>query len=174
MGALTLLVGGARSGKSSFAVEVGRSHDGEVVFVATAERVDADMTSRIDRHRAERPSWRTIEAPVDLAGAVSAAATDALVIVDCLTVWVGNLLHHGEEVDARLDAFLGALDVRVGRAVVVSNEVGMGVHPTTELGREFCDLLGHVNQRVARHAERTLLLVAGRALALREPNEALR
>ena len=170
MGALTFLVGGARSGKSSFAVELGMRHDGEVVFVASAERVDADMTTRIDRHRAERPHWTTIEEPTDLAAAVDRAGDDALVIVDCVTVWVGNLLHHEHHVESRVDALLAALARRRGPAVVVSNEVGMGVHPATELGRRFRDELGTVNRRISAQADRALLLVAGRALAL----EALR
>ena len=90
----TFLVGGARSGKSTLAVEIGLRHDGPVVFVATAEAFDDDLAQRIARHRDERPDWPTAEVPVALAEAITACDPDALVIVDCLTVWVGNLFHH--------------------------------------------------------------------------------
>jgi adenosylcobinamide kinase/adenosylcobinamide-phosphate guanylyltransferase len=107
---LTFLVGGARSGKSTLAVELGVRHDGDVVFVATAEPVDDDLRDRIAAHRAERPGWPTVEAPIELAAAIDAAPPDALVIVDCLTVWVGNLLHHRPEPADRARAYAQLLD----------------------------------------------------------------
>src|SRR5689334_21109692 len=113
MGAITFLVGGARSGKSTLAVEIGRRHRGAVVFVATAEPFDDDLRERIERHRAERPDWPTVEAPLDLAGAVGGCPGDALVIVDCLTVWLGNALHDGT-IDAEAAA-AELVDVLVGR-----------------------------------------------------------
>ena len=173
---LTFLVGGARSGKSTLAVELGVRHDGPVVFLATAEAFDDDLRSRIDRHRAERPDWPTIEVPVELAAAVRAAPQDALVIVDCLTVWVGNLFHHRPDAGDRDVAYaelIAALAARPGPTVVVSNEVGLGLHPDTALGREYRDELGRLNQRVAAAADRSLLLVAGRALTLTDPMEVL-
>jgi adenosyl cobinamide kinase/adenosyl cobinamide phosphate guanylyltransferase len=173
---LTFLVGGARSGKSTLAVELGLRHDGRVVFVATAEAFDDDLRSRIDQHRAERPDWPTVEVPVEVAAAVRAAPGDALVIVDCLTVWVGNLFHHRPDAgdrDAAYADLVAALAARPGPTVVVSNEVGLGLHPDTALGREYRDELGRLNQRVATVADRSLLLVAGRALALTDPMEAL-
>jgi adenosylcobinamide kinase/adenosylcobinamide-phosphate guanylyltransferase len=169
---LTLLLGGARSGKSSLAVEIGLRHDGPVVFVATAEPFDDDLRARIDRHRDERPPWPTIEAPIGLVEAVSTASPEALVIVDCLTVWVGNLFHHlpGPTVrSARYAALAETLAGRAGDTVVVSNEVGLGLHPETPLGREYRDELGRLNQQIAAIADRTLLLVAGRALSLTDP-----
>jgi adenosylcobinamide kinase/adenosylcobinamide-phosphate guanylyltransferase len=172
----TLLVGGARSGKSSLAVEIGIRHDGPVVFVATAEAFDDDLAQRIARHRDERPDWPTIEVPVALADAVAGCDPDALVIVDCLTVWVGNLFHHLPSASQRADAYTAfetALGTRSGPTVVVSNEVGLGLHPDTDLGREYRDELGRLNQRVAAACDRTLLLVAGRALALSDPWEFL-
>jgi adenosyl cobinamide kinase/adenosyl cobinamide phosphate guanylyltransferase len=174
MGAITFLVGGARSGKSSLAVEIGRRHRGDVVVVATAEAFDDDLRARIDRHRAERPGWPTIEEPLDLADALRHCNADALVIVDCLTVWLGNLLHAGEnDVDGRTTDALGALAERPGPSVVISNEVGLGVHPETAIGRDYRDLLGRLNQRVATVASTSLLLVAGRAVELRDPWELL-
>ena len=170
-GPLTLLLGGARSGKSALAVQIGRRHAGRVTFIATSPPVDDELTARIARHRAERPPWPTIEEPLDLAGALAAAGDD-LAIVDCLTLWVSNLIHRG---DADLAVEATAADVaclaarRPAPTVVVTNEVGLGVHPPTELGRRYRDLLGRVNQRWAAVADRSLLLVAGRAVALTDP-----
>ena len=154
---LTLLIGGARSGKSSLALELAA---GEVVFVATAEAGDAEMAARIDAHRAERPeSWATVEAPRDLAGALRAAPADACVVVDCLTLWVANTM---DEDAAREAASVAAS--RRGDTIVVTNEVGMGIVPANELAREYRDLLGRVNALWADAADRVLLVVAGRTL----------
>ena len=167
MGDVTLLIGGARSGKSALAVEIGTRHDGDVVFIATAEPFDDDMRSRIARHRTDRPDWPVVDAPLDLGGAIVAAPSEALLIVDCLTVWVNNELHHNGAVDA--GGVATALGERTGPSVVITNEVGLGVHPETELGRTYRDELGRVNQAVAAVATKTLLLVAGRALRLGDP-----
>lgn len=174
---LTFLVGGARSGKSALALEIGLRHYGPVVFVATAEAFDDDLRDRIARHRHERPTeWPTVEEPVALAAALSVIDTGALVVVDCLTVWVGNLFHHLPDADAREQQYAALLRVLAGRdghTVVVSNEVGMGLVPADASSREYRDELGRLNQRVAAIAERSLLLVAGRALELRNPWEVL-
>jgi adenosyl cobinamide kinase/adenosyl cobinamide phosphate guanylyltransferase len=162
-----MLIGGARSGKSSLAVEIGQRHEGDVVFIATAEPFDDDMAARIARHRDERPPWPTVEAPLDLAPAVAAAPGDALLLVDCVTVWVGNELHHRDTIDAT--GLVAALVRRRGPSVVISNEVGLGVHPETELGRRYRDELGRVNQALSAVAATTLLLVAGKALRLNDP-----
>ena len=167
MGDVTLLIGGARSGKSALAVEIGRRHGGEVVFIATAEPFDDDMRSRIARHRDDRPDWPVVEAPLDLGEAITAATPEALLIVDCLTVWVNNELHHRGAVDA--GAVATALAERTGSSVVITNEVGLGVHPETELGRTYRDELGRANQTVAAIATKTLLMVAGQALRLGDP-----
>ncbi|MET0457778.1 MAG: bifunctional adenosylcobinamide kinase/adenosylcobinamide-phosphate guanylyltransferase [Ilumatobacteraceae bacterium] len=169
---LTLLLGGARSGKSTLAVEIGRRHDGPVTFVATSEPIDGDMSDRIARHRAERPGWPTMEEPLDLAGALTAVDDGNLVIVDCLTLWVGNLLHRGDDdvaVEAQSAETAAVAARRTGPTVVVTNEVGLGVHPETALGMRYRDLLGRVNQQWAAAADTSLLLVAGRALALTDP-----
>lgn len=172
MGVLTFLVGGARSGKSNLSVEIGQRHDGPVLFVATAEPFDDDMRSRIGRHRDERPDWPTIEEPVDLAGVCAAADPDALLIIDCLTVWVGNLFAHEPQESVRVDrygAFVTAVRARRGPTVVVSNEVGLGIHPEHAMAREYRDELGRLNQSVAAVATTTLFLVAGRAMRLESP-----
>jgi len=169
----TLLLGGARSGKSAFAVELGRAWSGDVTYVATAPPIDDDMRDRIRRHRDERPTtWTTVEEPVDLGEALAAVdrrATDDLVIVDCLTLWVSNLMWAGRSDQQIEDAALQVAQSctrRPAPVVAISNEVGLGVHPETELGRRYRDVLGRVNQRWADAADRSLLMVAGRAIRL--------
>jgi adenosylcobinamide kinase/adenosylcobinamide-phosphate guanylyltransferase len=174
MGRITFLVGGARSGKSTLAVDIGRRRRGDVVVIATAEPFDDDLRERIDRHRAARPGWPTVEAPLDLAGAVRGCPPDALVIVDCLTVWLGNALHDGTiDPEAAVARLVDVLARRPGPSVVVSNEVGLGIHPDNALARRYRDALGRVNQAVATAASTSLLLVAGRATELRDPWELL-
>ena len=171
---LTLLIGGARSGKSTLAVQMAERQGAPVTFVATAEPFDDDLRARIERHRAERPPhWTTVECPLELAGAVLTAADAEFLVVDCLTVWFGNLFAHGVARDEARDAFVEALRRRVGDTVVVTNEVGMGIHPDTGMGREYRDELGRLNQMVAAIADTTLLLVAGRAVRLQDPWELL-
>jgi adenosyl cobinamide kinase/adenosyl cobinamide phosphate guanylyltransferase len=160
-----LLLGGARSGKSSLAVEIGQRWGGPVTFLATAEAWDDEMTARIARHRAERPAgWRTVEEPLQLLDAVQAVPSGDLLVVDCLTLWVSNLLLKG--VGAPAAEVAGALACRAAPAVVVSNEVGMGIVPVHPLGRVFRDALGAVNTTFAERADRAALLVAGRVLEL--------
>jgi adenosylcobinamide kinase / adenosylcobinamide-phosphate guanylyltransferase len=169
---ITFLLGGARSGKSALAVELGRRHSRPVVFVATCTASDDDLAERIARHRSTRPDWPTIEEPVELASAVEKADGDALVIVDCLTLWVSNLMLRGDDeagVTGAAGELAGALLDRPGPAVVVSNEVGLGVHPESELGRRYRDLLGRANQIVAAAADTTLFVAAGRVLRLEDP-----
>lgn len=178
MNQLTLLVGGARSGKSDLAVEIGTRHPdpAAVTFVATAKRFDDDMSARIDRHQAERPAWPTVEAPLELRRALIDVPADHLVIIDCLTLWVSNLMLEQWPDDAvrEYSAATAALAAaRSGPTVVVSNEVGLGIHPGNDLGRRYRDLLGRVNRQWADAAHRTLLLVAGRALPLNDPWEFL-
>ena len=176
---VTFLLGGARSGKSTLAVQMGEHHGGRVHFIATAQAFDDDLRTRIAHHRAERPTtWTTAEVPLELAAAVSAAPDDAFVIVDCLTVWLANLFVH--DIDSRQrtqyghDMVAALRERRGGATVVVSNEVGMGVHPETTTGRDYRDELGRLNQAVAAAADRSLLLVAGKALRLDNPWELLR
>jgi adenosylcobinamide kinase / adenosylcobinamide-phosphate guanylyltransferase len=170
MGPLTVLLGGARSGKSAMAVQLGRRHDGPVTMIATLVPDDDALVARVTRHRADRPSWPTIEEPHDLVGALGRA--DGLAIVDCLTLWVSNLMLRGDDDDAIDEAAVVAAEAAVQRGqptVVISNEVGLGVHPETELGLRYRDVLGRVNQRFAARADTSLLLVAGRATVLGDP-----
>ena len=175
---LTFLVGGARSGKSALALELATDHVGTVTFIATSPRIqgDVDLDHRIDAHRAERPAaWTTIEEPLDLMAALALAA-DSFVIVDCITLWVSNLLWRGDDeqvITAAAREAATAAAARTAPTVVISNEVGLGVHPATDVGRQFRDVLGRVNQIWAASAERSLLLVAGRALPLHHPHTVL-
>jgi len=160
-----LIVGGARSGKSRFAV-AGLSPRGRVTFIATAEARDGDMAQRIARHQAERPAaWTTVEAPIELTAALASALNDAdTVIVDCLTLWVSNLMLRGDDDAAILkeaDALAALVADPAAELRIVSNEVGFGVHPATAEGLRFRDVLGLVNQRVAAAAWRVVLMVAG-------------
>jgi adenosylcobinamide kinase / adenosylcobinamide-phosphate guanylyltransferase len=160
-----LLLGGARSGKSALAVEIAGRWGGPVTFVATAEAGDEEMAARIARHRAERPAaWRTVEEPLRLLDAIEEAPAGDLLVVDCLTLWVSNLLPR--DAGAPAAEVAAALAARPGPAVVVSNEVGMGIVPDHPLGRAFRDALGAVNTTFAERAERAALLVAGRLLEL--------
>ncbi len=171
--ALTVLLGGARSGKSSLAVRRARSLGGPVVFVATGEARDEEMAERIARHRDERDaSWSTVEAPVDLAGALRAAPRDACAIVDCLSLWVANLLERDLGEGDVLALAAEAADLAAGRAgptIAVGNEVGMGVVPVYELGRRYRDVLGRVNAIWVDRAAEAALVVAGRTLSLGGP-----
>jgi adenosylcobinamide kinase / adenosylcobinamide-phosphate guanylyltransferase len=175
---LTVLLGGARSGKSALAEELGRRSDAAVTYVATCPRIagDDELALRIERHRGERPDeWTTIEEEIDLAGAIASSAA-GLLIVDCLTLWVNNLQFHGHDEDSIIDASrraIGAVRHRTGDAVVVSNEVGLGIVPADAATRDYRDVLGRVNRDWAEAADRALFVVAGRALALHDPHEVL-
>lgn len=165
---MVLLLGGARSGKSASAVRLASDSGAPVTFIATAQAGDDEMAERIRRHREVRPAaWRTLEAPLDLLGAVQAAARGDFLIIDCLTLWVSNLLGQGAsatDVDTPAAAIVEALRGR--RCVVVTNEVGLGIVPVNELARHFRDVLGSVNVRFAASADRALLMFAGRAIDL--------
>ena len=172
---LVLVLGGARSGKTSCAESLARQGE-RTLFVATAEALDDDMRRRIMKHREHRPaSWATLEEPLDPAAAIPSALDghDTL-LLDCLTVWVSNLLlalgdEAGAEAEilARAGALLDLYEQTDTRWILVSNEVGLGVIPATELGRRYRDLLGRVNQLVASRADKVYLMVAGLALELK-------
>ena len=167
---LTLLTGGARSGKSTLALRRARAFGGPVVFVATGEARDPEMSERIARHRAERdPGWSTVEAPIDVAAALADVPAGACAIVDCLSLWVANLLERGDGEDEIVALALEVAHLaaaREGPTIAVSNEVGMGVVPPYELGRLYRDVLGRVNVAWADHAAEAALVVAGRPLVL--------
>ena len=172
MSEVVLITGGARSGKSRHALEMAGRRERGRVYIATAEPFDDDMRSRIREHRLERGgSFETVEAPLDLTGALgSIPGNTEVAVVDCLTVWLGNLVHHrGEDEDSfpEVNAFLKTLDRPPCDLVLVTNEVGMGVIPESRLARRFRDSLGRLNQEVARRADRVVLMASGLPIAIK-------
>ena len=174
---LILLTGGARSGKSTIAVEAAQRSGRPVTFVATAEALDDDMALRIRRHRQERPpDWAVVEEPLELAAALERTEEEHVVIVDCLTLWVANLVGSGEPVEEIEASAARAANVAAGRAgdtFVVTNEVGSGIVPIDADVRRWRDLLGRVNAAFSARADDAFLVVAGRLLALQSPAVAL-
>ena len=165
----TLIVGGARSGKSRRALQLAGETGGERIFIATAQASDTEMAARIDRHRAERGvEFRTLEVPLDLVDALDAEASpDRVVVVDCLTLWLSNLMHHGRDVVAQTHALVALLSNSPGPIILVSNEVGMGLVPETRLGREFRDAQGELNREVAAVCGCVEFMVAGLPLTVK-------
>ncbi len=169
---LILITGGARSGKSHFAQQHAAVWGGDVLFVATAEARDEDMAARIAQHRCERPThWRTLEVPLGVAQALSTAPPASVVLLDCVTLWVTNLLlREGATwaaAEQELDALLAWYHAAPVTLLVVTNEVGLGLVPADAVSRMFRDWLGRFNQRLAAEAEAVYLLVAGLAVELK-------
>lgn len=158
-----LVIGGARSGKTRFAQRQAEAAGRPCVLIATAEPFDDEMRDRIARHVAERgPSWRTIEAPRDLRGALLQAATpDQIVVVDCLTVWLGNLMHADDDVDAACTSLMDTIPSLRGPVIFVSNEVGTGIVPEHRAGRIFRDAQGRLNQRLGAICDTVVFVSAG-------------
>jgi len=167
---ITLILGGARSGKTTHALraaEAAAETTGRgLVMIATAEALDGEMEERIARHRAERgPRWRTLEAPLDLAGALGQVGAAETAVVDCLTLWVSNLMHAGRDIEMETASLIAAL---AGRDVLlVSNEVGLGIVPDNALARRFRDAAGRLNQQVAAAADQVVFVAAGLPLVLK-------
>lgn len=168
---VTLVLGGAASGKSRFAQELAERRDGLLLYVATAQAGDDEMAGRIARHRLARGArWQTLEAPRDLTALVPAAAGYGAVLVDCVTLWLTNLLLDSGSPAAvwpAVDAFIAALTAVPAPVILVSNEVGQGIVPEHALARTFRDLAGEVNQRLAARADRVWLVAAGIPLPLK-------
>lgn len=177
-----LVLGGARSGKTRVALDCARlptqEVDASVTYVATARALDGEMGERIARHRAERPdAWTTIEAPLQLAAALTGISASTVVVIDCLTLWLTNaLLLDFDEAhpraplatwDAERAAFIAWLEAYPGTVVIVSNEVGSGIVPMSALSRRFQDEQGWLNQDVARICERVTLVVAGLSMPIK-------
>lgn len=159
---LSFVLGGARSGKSRYALGLAMQETPPWVYIATAQGLDDEMRARIAAHRAERgANWRTIEAPLELARAIADAFREAPVVIDCLTLWLSNLMLGGHDIDAATRAVLDALAARTAVTIAVANEVGLGIVPETPLGRAFRDKAGALNQRLAASAARVTLMVAG-------------
>jgi adenosylcobinamide kinase/adenosylcobinamide-phosphate guanylyltransferase len=167
--AATLVLGGARSGKSLFAEGLIASHPGAHVYLATAEAGDAEMAERIRRHRERRGAgWTTIEEPLNLPRALVAADGNAAVLVDCLTLWLGNLMAAGRDIEREAQALVEVLPRLAGPVVFVSNEVGLGIVPDNALARAFRDHAGLLHQSVAAAADRVYVMAAGLPLLLKK------
>jgi len=163
---VTFVLGGARSGKSRFAQRLASGRE-NVIFIATATASDPEMEQRIARHRRSRPAeWQTLEVPLNLDAAILSLEDDEqLVIVDCLTIYLANVMKHAQNRISEIEGYMRRLCEALQNArapiVIVSNEVGSGVHAATALGRLYCDLLGEFNQQVAALAQNVVVMMAG-------------
>lgn len=166
---VTLILGGARSGKSALAERLITAYGGAPVYVATATAGDAEMAARIQAHQSRRgATWRTVEEPLDLAGVIARESTpQSPLLVDCLTLWITNMLIDNIDIEHETARLIAALGERRGPIVLVSNEVGQGIVPDNALARRFRDEAGRLHQRVAAAADRVLFVVAGLAQTLK-------
>jgi len=168
-GSVVLLLGGARSGKSRLAQARAETLAGELVYLATGQALDTEMTERIARHRADRgPRWRTVESPLDLPGSIARErAANRVLLVDCLTLWLSNLMLGEHDIAAATARLLDSISERAGTVLLVSNEVGLGIVPDNALARRFRDEAGRLNQAVAQAADEVLLVAAGLAIRMK-------
>ena len=166
----TLILGGARSGKSRHAEVLAEASELETIYVATGQGGDAEMAERIARHRARRGAgWKTIEEPLDLPGVLALEGREGRVLlVDCLTLWLTNVMLSGRDVEAETASLLKAIGDCAGPVLFVSNEVGLGLVPETPLGREFRDWQGRLNQAVAAVVPHVIFVAAGLPLTLKD------
>ncbi len=164
-----LVIGGARSGKSGYAEDLAASHRGRRIYVATAEAGDEEMALRIEAHRARRgDDWTTFEEPLELISVLrSAASEDTFILVDCLTLWLSNLMMARRDIGAEVADLCDVMKALPGRICLVSNEVGLGIVPDTPLGRCFRDEAGFANQMLARDADEVVFMVAGLPMRLK-------
>jgi len=158
-----LVLGGARSGKSSFAQSLAEETDGDLIYIATAQAFDAEMAERIARHQSDRgPRWQTVECPLDFAEAIVAhQGSGKTILVDCLTLWLSNLMLGDHDIPDALSKLVTALNDTSAKVVLVSNEVGQGIVPDNALARRFRDEAGWLNQAIARVADDVWFVIAG-------------
>ncbi len=167
----TLILGGARSGKSAYALRMaGSARVTHAVFIATATAGDKEMAARIATHRAERgDNWHTVEEPLDLAGALAAQCEAGTpIVIDCLTLWLSNLMEARRDTEAETARLIDAMTASPGPLLLVANEVGLGIVPDNKLARDFRDAHGRLNQTVAATAERVVFLAAGLPLIMKD------
>lgn len=171
MGKITFILGGARSGKSEYALKLA-NRTGKVAFIATCQALDREMLNRIKLHKASRPkNWVTYEEPLEVAALVrKRIATDHLILIDCLTLLVTNLLltkKQAKQIEGEVISIMKALKARRGSSVIVSNEVGLGIVPHTRLGRGFRDIAGCANKVAAKWSDRVVFMVSGMPLKIK-------
>lgn len=159
------MTGGAKSGKSSFALNAAAKHEGQKAFIATAEALDEEMVNRIEKHKGERgEGWDTYEEPLQIAETIAKLADRySVIVLDCLTLWLSNALHRNADIEHEMENFLNMLrNKKPGSHIyIVSNEVGTGIVPENRLAREFRDLAGAMNQKVAGASDEVFMMVAG-------------
>lgn len=168
---LTLVIGGARSGKSRYAEELAVTHNLPVTYIATATALDSEMAARIVHHQARRPQhWRLVECPLELADLLKTETQkQQVILVDCLTLWINNQLHHnpGQDFSLLVLALLDSLKNSKAHIIFVSNEVGLGIIPLGEITRRFVDETGRLNQQLAQVANQVIFLIAGLPMQLK-------
>lgn len=168
MGKVILVTGGVRSGKSERAEALTRTFSGRPIYVATTEFIDGEMKARIATHRQRRGAdWDMLEAPIDLSDALLGSDGQGARLVDCLTIWISNLMYHGRDWKHALEVLCQTLQHQSSPVILVSSEVGLGMLPDNALGREFCDALGMVNQKIAAQAQSVEFVVSGLPLKLK-------
>ena len=162
MAEIILVTGGARSGKSALAERLAQSCGNKVIYIATSEPFDDEMQSRINRHRARRDAgWRTVDAPLELPDMLVQTDGDAARLVDCLTMWLNNLIYHNRDVGYEMNRLIKVISEQQADLVMVTNEIGSGLVPQTAEARKFRDLAGELNQMVAQAASQVYLSVSG-------------
>lgn len=168
---VTLVLGGARSGKSRHAEALALGHKGRRLYLATAEVIDAEMRERVELHRQQRGSgWETREVPLDLSDALEQADDPkSFILVECITIWINNLIFHGKDVALEVKRLCDNLPKLKGRIVLVSNEVGLGIVPDNALARQFRDEAGRANQALGAMADEVVFVAAGLPLLLKSP-----
>ena len=162
-GQIALVLGGARSGKSSFAQSLAEESDGDLIYIATAQAFDDEMAKRIARHQSDRgPRWHTVECPLYLADSIAEhQGKGQTILVDCLTLWLSNLMLGDHDIPAAVSDLIASLKVSTASVILVSNEVGQGIVPDNELARNFRDEAGWLNQKLASVVENVWFVTAG-------------
>ncbi len=165
---LSLILGGARSGKSAFAEKLAKSANRPRAYIATSQALDSEMEVKIAKHQQDRgPDWQTIEAPLDIEEALAQVSANSIVLIDCLTLWLSNQMHVDADIDAEVTNLLTVLSASLNPVICVSNEVGMGLVPDTPLGRQFRDAQGRLNRKIAEQADLAVFVAAGLPLTLK-------
>lgn len=167
------ILGGARSGKSRYAQRRAEAFPGKLIFIATAQAFDAEMTDRIAQHRMDRGGrWSTVEAPLDLATAIATHdAPDTILLIDCLTLWASNLMLQDRDIPRETARLVTAIRATYGPLILVANEVGLGIVPDNALARRFRDVAGSINQAVAAASDEAVMMFAGLPMWLKKSGE---